>query len=166
MACCCRFIRFLPGWIRDGGFEVILANLQEDWLLLPKIIKEMPPIESSRFTVAQAPGNEFLIGKPLNVLCEMYGVKDGREALLKLMLTTKLRGVALYKNLDESLVKKAVMSKRALIASNAPSFGNDTLSPERQLKSDRTTSTPFIIGFFRTSRNGMALCRLRMQSGK
>ena len=76
----------------------------------------------------------------------MYGVSDGREALLKLMIATKMRGVALYKNLQPELLQRAIASKHALIASNAPSFdvtagmGAGTFTI-RQLKSDRTTST-------------------------
>lgn len=129
---------FLPDWIRTGSFEIMLANLQESWLL-PKIIKEMPPIAADRFVVAQAPNNDFLVGRSLAELSDMYGVQDSREALLKLMLATKMRGVALYENLDGGLIKRAIISKRAFISSNAASFGNSPRS--RQLKSQRTTST-------------------------
>ena len=135
------FYTFLPDWVRMGGFEVMLANIQEDWLLA-KIKKEMDPIEGSRFRVAQAPENDFLVGKTLAEIQEMYGLKDTREALLKLMITTKMRGIALYENLNGDLMKKAIASKRALIASNAPSFDDSTgNSGNRQLKSDRTTQT-------------------------
>jgi len=140
------FYTFLPGWVRMGGFEVMFANIQEEWLL-PKIKKEMAPIDGNRFTVAQAPGNDFLVGKTLRQLQEMYGVKDSREALLKLMVATKMRGIALYENLNVDLMKKAIVSSRALIASNAPSFDNSAgaggagASGNRQLKSDRTTQT-------------------------
>ncbi|HVO28773.1 MAG TPA: amidohydrolase family protein [Candidatus Paceibacterota bacterium] len=133
------FYTFLPEWVRGGGFEVMLANIREEWLV-PKILKEMQPIEADRLSIAQAPGNDFLVGKTLADLCGMYGVKDGREALLKLMVTTKMRGVAFYRNLDGDLIKRAMASKRAFIASNAASFGVKG-SVGRQLKSERTTST-------------------------
>jgi N-acyl-D-amino-acid deacylase len=132
------FYTFLPAWVRMGGFEVMYANIQEEWLL-PKIKNEMEILEDSHFTVAQAPGNDFLVGKKLSDLKEMYGLKDGREALLKLMTTTKMRGVALYENLNGDLMKKAIVNKRAFIASNAPSFSES--SSGKQLKSDRTTQT-------------------------
>jgi N-acyl-D-amino-acid deacylase len=141
------FYTFLPEWIRGGGgFEIMLANIQEEWLL-PKIIKEMEVITEKNFTVAQAPDNDFLVGKSLEDIKEMYGLKDGREALIKLMITTKMRGVALYKNLDSTLMRKAIVSKRAFVSSNAPSFGDSSrdlsvaLRTTKQLKSDRTTST-------------------------
>ena len=132
------FYTFLPDWVRTGGFEIMFANIQEEWLL-PKIKNEMEPIDADRFTVAQAPGNDFLVGKSLSELREMYGAADGREALLKLMVATKMRGVALYENLNRDLVHKAIASKHSLIASNAPSF--NALSSGRQLKSERTTQT-------------------------
>lgn len=141
------FYTFLPDWVRLGGFEVMLANIQQEWLL-PKIFREMEPLAGDRFTVAQAPGNDFLVGKSLEQLRDMYGVKDAREALLKLMVATKMRGVALYRNLNAGLVRKALVSKRALIASNAASFDSMAgMGPSgeagtmRQLKSERTTST-------------------------
>ncbi len=140
------FYTFLPDWVRLGGFEIMLANIQEAWLL-PKILKEMTPIAGERFIVAQAPGNDFLVGKSLAELKDMYGVMDEREALLKLMVTTKMRGVGLYKNINGDLMKKALASKRAFISSNAASFGDTSRGPTaalritRQLKSDRTTST-------------------------
>ncbi len=132
------FYLFLPEWVRAGGFEVMYANLREDWLR-EKIKKDMPPIDEGRFTVAQAPGNEFLIGKSLDDLKAMYGVSDGRNALLNLMTATKMRGIALYENLDPALVSLAITHPRSFIASNAPSFGD---SPRiTQLKSERTTRT-------------------------
>jgi N-acyl-D-amino-acid deacylase len=136
------FYTFLPDWVRMGGFEVMLANIQEEWLL-PKITKAMSPIEGKHFTIAQAPGNDFLIGKTLGDVQLMYGLKDSREALIKLMVTTKMRGIALYENLNTELIKKAIRSNRALIASNAPSFDSSSgvASGTRQLKSERTTQT-------------------------
>lgn len=141
------FYTFLPEWVRLGNFEVMFANIRQEWLL-PKILRDMEPLVGDAFTVAQAPGNDFLVGKTLDELREMYAVKDGREALLKLMIATRMRGVALYRNLDGNLVRKALASKRALIASNAPSFDSSSgtgpagaLGVTRQLKSDRTTST-------------------------
>jgi N-acyl-D-amino-acid deacylase len=133
------FYMFLPPWIRMGGLEEMLANLQQDWLR-PKILRDMDPIATERFVIAQAPGNDFLVGKTLADLCAMYDIVDGREAFLKLMVTTKLRGVAGYKNLDTQLLRKALLSKHALIASDAPSF-DATSETMRQLKFDRTTST-------------------------
>ena len=135
------FYTFLPDWVRTGSFEVMLANVEQDWLA-PKIIREMEPIDAVRFTIAQAPGNDFLVGKSLEDLKMIYGIADSREALIKLMAATKMRGVALYKNLDPDLVRKAIVSPRALIASNAPSFdGSSVGGGIRQIKSDRTTST-------------------------
>jgi N-acyl-D-amino-acid deacylase len=132
------FYTFLPYWIRQGNFEMMLANIREDWLI-PKIMKEMEPIDGKRMMIAQAPDNDFLVGKSLAEFQELYGLQDARHALLKLMVTTKMRGVALYENLDRPLLQKALTSPHALIASNAPSF--DDRASGAQLKSERTTQT-------------------------
>jgi N-acyl-D-aspartate/D-glutamate deacylase len=132
------FYTFLPLWAQTGGWQAMLHNVKDEWLL-PRMIKEMPPIDEDYFTVAQAPANDFLVGKTLRDIKEMYGIKDAREALLHLMAAMDLRGVAFHKNIDEKLLMKALASKRSLIASNAPSFGE--AKKIRQLKSERTTGT-------------------------
>jgi N-acyl-D-aspartate/D-glutamate deacylase len=132
------FYKFLPLWAQTGGWEAMLRNMKDEWLF-PRMIKDMPPIDENNFTIAQAPANDFLVGKTLRDIKEMHDIKDAREALLRLMATMNLRGVAFYKNIDESLLMKAIASKRSLIASNAPSFGETKKT--KQLKSERTTGT-------------------------
>ena len=95
-------------------------------------------MNEDRFVIAQAPDNDFLVGKSLKEVKHMYGFDDARKALLKLMQTLTMRGSVLYKNLNEPLIVKALASKRSFIASNAPSFA---YGKEKQLKSERTTST-------------------------
>ncbi len=128
---------FLPRWAQDGGYDVMLANLKDPWLT-GKMIKDMPPIDEANFFVAQAPGGEFLVGKSLTEIKQLYNLSDGREALLRLMSVLSMRGTVLYKNINEALLMKALVSKRSFIASNAPSFD---FSHERRLKSERTSST-------------------------
>ena len=132
------FYTFLPLWAQTGGWEAMLKNVKDNWLF-PRMIREMPPIDEDAFTVAQAPANDFLVGKTLREMKELYGVKDPREALLHLMAAMDLRGIASYKNIDESLLMKALASKHSLISSNAPSFSET--KKIRQLKSERTTGT-------------------------
>jgi dihydroorotase/N-acyl-D-amino-acid deacylase len=132
------FYTFLPLWAQTGGWEIMLRNVKDEWLF-PRMIKEMSTIDEDNFTIAQAPANDFLVGRTLREIRDMYEVKDAREALLHLMAAMDLRGVALYKNIDEGLLRKAVLSKWSLIASNAPSFGE--IEKTKQLKSDRTTGT-------------------------
>lgn len=130
---------FLPSWAQKSGVPVMLANIQDDWLA-GRIKKDMPHLDEEHFIIAQAPGNDFLVGKSLAAVKEMYGEKDGREALIRLMIAMKLRGGILYRNLASHLAKRAMASPRSLIASNAPSFAART-THDKQLKSERTTST-------------------------
>ena len=89
--------------------------------------------------MAQAPGNDSLVGKSRRELRDVYGVSDQREALLRLMAAVNMRGVVMYRHLDPGLIKRAVKSPRSFIASNAPSF--EEKSVRRLMKSERTTST-------------------------
>ena len=130
---------FLPLWAQNGGVDVMLANVKDEWLAA-RIRKDMPHLDEEHFVIAQAPGNDFLVGKSLKEVKHMYGFTDGRDALIRLMVTMNMRGGVLYRNLASHLTKRAMASKRSFIASNAPSF-TDSAAPGRQLKSERTTST-------------------------
>ena len=129
---------FLPLWVQNGGIDVMLANINDQWLL-PRIIKDMPQFDEEHFIIAQAPGSEFLVGKSLRDIKLMFGVADGREAVIRLMAAVKMKCAILYKNLNPKLAERAMKSKRSFIASNAPSFSSE--AHERRLKSERTTST-------------------------
>ncbi|HEY5220587.1 MAG TPA: amidohydrolase family protein [Candidatus Paceibacterota bacterium] len=130
---------FLPEWAQNGGIAVMQANIQDEWLL-PRIKKDMPPIKDEDFVIAQATGNESLVGKSLKDMKEIYEMKDSRDALLRLMQTLRLKGSVLYKNLNGDLIARAIASPRSLMASSAPSIA-DGSPAEKHLKSDRITST-------------------------
>lgn len=129
---------FLPLWVQSGGREVMLSNIKDNYFQ-PRIIKDFPEINPEDFILAQAPGNDFLVGRSLKELSKIYNFTDCREALLKLMLATELRGIVFYKNINEHLVKRAMVSKRSLIASNAASISGSGKSVV--LKPERATST-------------------------
>jgi N-acyl-D-amino-acid deacylase len=129
---------FLPQWAQNGGVAVMVANVKDEWLLT-RIRKDMPEINEDHCILAQAPGNDFLVGKSLRDIRLMYDLQDPRDALLKLMAAMGMKGAVLYQNLNHSLARKAMASKRSFIASNAPSF--DENDKYKQIKSERTTST-------------------------
>jgi N-acyl-D-aspartate/D-glutamate deacylase len=130
---------FLPEWAQTGGVGVMEASIKDEWLL-SRIKKDIPKLDENNFIVAQAPGSEFLVGKSLKEIGEMYEMKDSRDALLRLMQAIRLRGSVLYKNLDAAFIARAIASPRSLIASNAPSV-SDTMSGEKHFKSERSAST-------------------------
>ncbi len=130
---------FLPEWAQTGGVGIMEASIKDEWLL-PRIKKDIPKLDGNNFIVAQAPGSEFLVGKSLKEIGEMYEIKDSRAALLRLMQALRLKGSVLYKNLDAALIARAIASPRSLIASSAPSVP-DVLSGEKHFKSERSTST-------------------------
>ncbi len=132
---------FLPEWAQTGGREVMLANVKDDWFLT-RVKKEMPAIDAEHCIVAQAPDNDFLVGKTLDEVKKIYGLGDARDALFRLMVATGLRGTMLYKTLDENLIHRALTSRHSFVASNAPSFNEAShLNFRKMYKSNRTTAT-------------------------
>ncbi len=130
--------KFLPAWARTGNLETMLTSIKDEWLL-SRIEKEMPRVNPDHFVIAQAPGNNFLVGKSLRDVGTMYDTKDLQKTLIRLMLTLNLQGTVLYKILDPALIKRAVASEQSFIASNAPAFGGE--NPKDYLKSERTLGT-------------------------
>lgn len=130
---------FLPEWAQNGGIGVMQANIQDEWLS-PRIKKDIAPLDEDNLVIAQAPGNEILVGRSLAEIREIYEVDDSRDALVRLMQALQLKGSVLYRNLDPALIARALASKRSLIGSNAPSVGGGA-SGQKHFKSDRTTST-------------------------
>jgi N-acyl-D-aspartate/D-glutamate deacylase len=129
---------FLPVWAQNGGTAKMLTNVHDPWLA-KRILKEMEPVGADNVKVAQAPGNDFLVGKSLHEVGDNYGVRDAREILLRLMAETRLRGIVLAKVIDEDIARRALADPRSFIASNAPSFG--VIKGRKQLKTECTTST-------------------------
>ncbi len=130
---------FLPIWAQNGGVATMLANVKDSWFAA-RVKKDMPLWNEAHFVIAQAPGNDFLTGKTLKDVREMYGMDDARDALLRLMVTMNMRGGILYRNLAKGPLPRAMANPRSFIASNAPSF-DEKASATRELKSERTTKT-------------------------
>lgn len=129
---------FLPLWAQNGGTVKMLANVKDPWLA-KRILKEIGPMRADLTTVAKAPGNDFLVGKSLKEVGDIYGIADAREAMLRLMVETRLQSIILAKVIDEDLARSALASPHSFIASNAPSFG--VMKGRKQLKTECTTST-------------------------
>jgi N-acyl-D-amino-acid deacylase len=130
---------FLPEWVQNGGIDVMQANINDEWLM-PRIKKDIPALNENNFIIAQAPGNEILVGKSLKEIKDIYEIHDSSDVLLRLMQALQLKGSVLYKNLNTELISRAIASPRSLIASNAPSVA-DRAPGMKHFKSDRATAT-------------------------
>lgn len=129
---------FLPIWAQNGNWETMNVSLEDEWQR-SKIIKELPEIREEDFVVAQAPKNDALVGLSLKNIKELYGINNTKEAFAKLMVSTKLRAVVFYKNINLVLLKRALRHPRSLIASNATSFSD--AAKEKIITPERATST-------------------------
>ncbi|MEK7180753.1 MAG: hypothetical protein AAB738_00245 [Patescibacteria group bacterium] len=133
-----KLYTFLPSWAQKDDLKVMSMSLQDSWLR-GKILKDMPKIDPKEFIVAQAPGNNSLVGYSLVDLKKLYSLKTYEETLLKLMETTNFQGSIFYSNTNEYLIRRAIQSKRSFVASNAASLPVD--AKIKTLKPERATST-------------------------
>ena len=129
---------FLPLWAQNGGTKKMLMNVGDPWLA-KRIVGEMKQLHPDTTLVAEAPGNDFLVGRSLRDVGAIYGLVDSRDILLRLMAVTRLRGIIMARTINEDLARQAIAAPRSMIASSAPSFGK--IAGRKQLKTENTTST-------------------------
>ncbi len=130
---------FLPEWAQNGGAGRMMANVKDEWFA-KRVRADMPAPDEDRLIVAQAPGNDSLVGRSLREIKEMYEAEDSRDALIRLMVAMRMRGAVLYRNVNVAAARRAIASPHSFIASNAPSFAEAPFRG-KQLKSSRTKST-------------------------
>lgn len=127
---------FLPLWVQNGGREVMVSNVSDEWLR-PRIMKDFPEIDARHFVVARSSGNDALVGRTLEEIMDIYGIANVPEALLRLMITTRLQASIFYKNINLALAKKGLRHPRSMIASNVAGL-SDT---RKEQKLERATAT-------------------------
>ncbi len=108
--------KLLPLWAQNGGLALMREQLL-DHQLFQRILRELPPLKKEDLTIASAPGNEFLVGKNIGEIAKNQGVPIS-EALLKLMITTRLKALVFYKNINMDLVLESLIHPKSFISSN------------------------------------------------
>ncbi len=124
----------LPEWVQKGSIEAMLERVRNKGLH-ELIKKELKKIDPKSMYIAGAPKHEYLIGKSLSEIAKNLN-KNSVEALLHVMDVTSLRAIVSQKNVDNKLLKKALMHNRAFIASS----GNSNVSNEF-MKQERVIDT-------------------------
>jgi len=114
----------LPRWAKNGGLDVMREQLQ-DKNIREKILQELPQVSGDDIIIADAPGQEYLMGKTLGEFAQNQELQLN-EALLTILEITKLRAVVLYRNINLDVAIQSLLSPRALIASNSPSIAQST----------------------------------------
>ena len=125
----------LPDWAKSGGLEVMLSHL-ENASTKKEIAKELSHFKADEFIIAGARNEQYAIGKTLGQFAKDRELAPV-DALLNLMISTGLRAMLAYKNLDINLLKNILLHPRSLIGSNGASLPEKS----RGLKLERSTST-------------------------
>lgn len=124
---------FLPEWARKGNLESMEDTL-EDSRLQRAIVQDIQIPNPDEFVVSRAEGNDVLVGRSLSDIMDFYELKTPEEALLKIMLTTRLRASVFYEDINTEKIINLIRHPRCLISSNAASFSSSRqilLVPER-----------------------------------
>lgn len=125
----------LPSWAHEGSLEEMFAQVS-DAQMEPEIIKDIPSFKSDDIIIARATGFDYLVGKSVGEFAKGQGMTL-KKGLLQLMRLTKLKAVLFHKNINLGVAQNALISDRALIASNSPSL----LETKNILENDRAKKT-------------------------
>lgn len=95
--------QLLPPWIRKESMPVMQEKISDPWLH-ERIHKEMPRLNPKDITVAQARGNDSLVGRTLHEIMRLYRMRDPAHALLRLMKTADPQITIAFTDPDDSRV--------------------------------------------------------------
>lgn len=110
---------FLPAWAKRGNLETMLEHLETPFMR-DQIKSGLKEIRAEDITIADAPYDKYLIGKTLADFAKDKEL-DTSEALLRLMATTHMRALIIYKNINLKVAEEMIFEDRALIATNSTS---------------------------------------------
>lgn len=111
---------FLLPDMRTWERHKILESLQ-DPAIVRLLIKSIPKLDARAVTIVHAPGIDFVNGMSLFDFAQNRQLTIPK-AIIALLQATHTRGFLFYENLNQSYIDKAILSDRALIASNSPSI--------------------------------------------
>lgn len=125
----------LPAWAHEGSLEEMHAQVSDEHMET-EIIKDIPSFKSDDLVIARATGFDYLVGKTVGEFAKAQGMTL-KKGLLHLMRLTKLKAVLFHKNINLGVAQNALISDRALVASNSPSL----LENKNVLENDRAQRT-------------------------
>ncbi|MDO8601785.1 MAG: hypothetical protein Q7R62_01470 [bacterium] len=125
----------LPSWAHEGSLEEMHAQVRDEQME-SEIIKDIPSFKSDDLIIARATGFDYLVGKTVGEFSKGQGLTL-KKGLLHLMRITKLKAVLFHKNINLAVSQNALISDRALVASNSPSL----IENKNVLENDRAKKT-------------------------
>ena len=127
--------KLLPLWAQEKNLETMMGNITNPEIA-SKIEKDLESLDLSRLTIADAPKNDYLVGKTPADLAEMFGLSPAK-GLLRAMELTKLRAIIFNKNINYASLRSLLSDEKVLIASN----GASRVDSYKFLKQDRSSNT-------------------------
>ncbi len=127
----------LPNWVRYGSLEE-MASFLYDPAQRARILKEIgeSDINFSEISILDAKDTPAIAGKTLKEFSEARELSLP-EGVVALMETTRLKALLRHRNINTALLAELLFHPKALISSNAASFGN----AEQNMRSERSTDT-------------------------
>lgn len=133
---------YLPYWAQSERVEIMLGNIN-DPEKRKLITKELRDSNLQELVVADARGQEYLIGKSLLELSQNRE-KDIVSVVLEIMASTKMKAMLMSKSLNADLLLPLLAHSRSLIGSNSASLPPSKQGKELKLERAFSTFTKYL----------------------
>src|SRR3989344_2597725 len=107
----------LPDWAQVENIEAMLERVRTK-KTAELIAGDFKTVPASEILIGGVPHHEYLVGKSIEDIAKNLGV-SAEMALLHIMDVTDLRAVVFIKDVNEELLKRALVDEKALIASHS-----------------------------------------------
>ena len=111
---------FLPSWVKKSQTIIPAKAISDPWFQ-NQIAKEIINFDPNEIKVTQAFKFDFLVGKTISELSEIFSL-PATETLIKIMSLTKLKANLAVNNINFDLALKYINHPKALIASHSASM--------------------------------------------
>lgn len=130
--------RLLPTWAQRGNLESIREMLRDEWLR-EKISKDLEPPEAEEMAVIKAGKHSSLLGLNLKEIGSVYGIRDMKKVLLKLMLQTDLRALVAVRSASAEALEAGLRDERSLIGTGGSHASLDSRTATLETERDENT---------------------------
>ena len=113
-------LELLPDWLQEDDFSNALSNLARPGVV-KRVKKSWIDLGLAAGVIASAPEHQYLIGKSIGEFSKNRDLNP-EDGLLELIKLTRLQATIIIKNINDNLMRQAILHRRSLIASNAASL--------------------------------------------
>lgn len=131
----------LPAWVKVGGPEMIMKRLKNSFERL-QVIKDLAAqmIDYDKIIIASRAPDSVFVGKTIAKIAKGFGTNE-EEAIIQLLLGSRLRVIAFAHVLDEGNIQMGVAHPLSIIGSSGAGYAIGPFAQQEDLPHPRSFGT-------------------------